>query len=253
MMDEFISLAKSLADAAGEIAREHFRKPFDIIGKDDASPVTIADRAIEQRLREMIGKARPQDGILGEEFGKKKSESGLTWVLDPIDGTKPFTTGRATFGTLIALCECDAPVLGMIDQPIIKDRWLGVKGQNTTHNGADVKTRACTKLADAVSATTSPSMFDECLDTLWRWRDASRYVVWGGDCLMYGQMASGWIDCILEAKMQHYDYLAHVPIIEGAGGFISDWQGAPLTLDSGDTVMALGDKALLDEIQKIIN
>lgn len=251
-MDEFKNLAQKMAEATGDIARQYFRTPFVIDGKDDASPVTIADREIEQRMREMIEAVRPEDGILGEEFGEKPSESGLTWVLDPIDGTKPFTTGRATFGTLIALCEGVNPVLGVIDQPIIKDRWIGVKGQPTTHNGADVKTRPCEKLADAVSATTAPGMFEDCTELMWRWRDACRYVVWGGDCLMYGQMASGWIDCILEAQMQPYDYLAHVPIIEGAGGFIADWQGKPLTLNSGSRVTALSQAELWPQLRKIL-
>ena len=140
-MKEFEALAKRLADEAGEIARKYFRTPFEVISKDDDSPVTIADREIEARMREILEDERPQDGIYGEEHGIKQSESGLTWVLDPIDGTKSFVIGRPTFGTLIALCDDGKPKLGVIDQPITKERWIGFDGQ-TTFNGERVKTAA---------------------------------------------------------------------------------------------------------------
>ena len=125
-MQEFTEIANRLADEAGEIVRRHFRQPFDVETKSDDSPVTIADRGVEKRMREIIEEERPQDGILGEEFGEKPSESGLTWVLDPIDGTKSFVIGRPTFGTLIALCEDGIPKLGVIDQAILKERWVGL-------------------------------------------------------------------------------------------------------------------------------
>src|SRR5262245_37233348 len=123
MQTEFSTLGGLLADKAGEIARQYFRQPFEVISKADESPVTIADRTIEQTLRDILEKKRPDDGIYGEEFGIKPSKNGLTWVIDPIDGTKSFVIGRPTFGTLIALCKDDVPVLGIIDQPISKERW----------------------------------------------------------------------------------------------------------------------------------
>lgn len=124
-MNEFVTLAKRLADEAGKIVKRYYRQPFDVISKEDESPVTIADRKIEERMREILEDARPQDGIYGEEHGVKTGESGLTWVLDPIDGTKSFVIGRPTFGTLIALCEDSIPKLGVIDQPILGERWIG--------------------------------------------------------------------------------------------------------------------------------
>jgi fructose-1,6-bisphosphatase/inositol monophosphatase family enzyme len=160
-MQEFRELANRLADEAGQIVRQYFRTPFDVESKADSSPVTLADRAVEKRLRDIIEKERPQDGIFGEEYGIKPSQNGLTWVLDPIDGTKSFVIGRPTFGTLIALCEDDKPVLGIIDQPILKERWLGAKGEQTLFNGAAVKTRPCTSLAQACVSSTTPAMFSK--------------------------------------------------------------------------------------------
>lgn len=249
-MDEFLPLAKRLADEAGEIARQYFRTPFEVISKDDDSPVTIADREIEARMREILEDERPQDGIHGEEHGIKKSESGLTWVLDPIDGTKSFVIGRATFGTLIALCEDNAPKLGVIDQPILKERWIG-NGQKTTysnfHLGGEfidrpVKTAKCSSIDLARIGSTTPAMFED-VGPVYKNFNENRFF-WGGDCYQYGLMALGFVDIILEASMAPYDYCALVPVIEGAGGHISDFAGNPLTIDSDGTVVACGDPSL---------
>lgn len=255
-MQEFFEIANRLADEAGEIVRQYFRKPLDVERKADESPVTIADRMVEQRLREIIEAARPQDGILGEEFGEKKGESGLTWVLDPIDGTKSFVIGRATFGTLIALCEDDAPKLGIIDQPIMKERWFGAEGMPTTytnmHLGGDfinrpVKTAPCKALEVARIGSTTPAMFGD--NPVYKQLNENRFY-WGGDCYQYGLMAMGFVDVIIEDSMQPYDYLALVPVIAGAGGHISDFAGAPLTLESGGSVAACGDPSLWPELAK---
>lgn len=252
-MQEFIKLANRLADEAGKIVYQYYRKPFEVISKEDESPVTIADRTIEKRMRDIIEAERPEDGIYGEEFGIKESQNGYTWVLDPIDGTKPFIIGRPTFGTLIALCKDDVPILGVIDQAILKDRWIGVQGQPTTHNGRPVKTRPCLHLKDATCAITAPGMFDGYRGSFIKdLRGGFRFIAWGGDCISYGLLASGHLDAVIEANMQPYDYLACVPIIEGAGGFISDFEGQPLTLNSKDTVLALGDKALLNDVERIL-
>ena len=253
-MNEFTALANRMADEAGEIIRKYYRQPFDVQSKEDESPVTIADREVETRLSEMIETARPKDGILGEEFGIKESQNGLTWVLDPIDGTKPFITGRPTFGTLIALCDEEKPVLGLIDQPIIKDRWLGAEGQPTTHNDKPVKTRPCKTLKASVGSSTSPMMFARYgeFDFIRKWRESCNYIVWGGDCITYGLLANGNLDVIIEAEMKPYDYLAHVAIVEGAGGMMCDFEGQPLVLGSGDHVIALGDADLWPQVQKLL-
>ena len=249
-MQEFEALANRLADEAGEIVRSYFRQPFDVEQKSDDSPVTIADRKVEERMREIIEDARPQDGILGEEYGEKKSENGLTWVLDPIDGTKSFVIGRPTFGTLIALCEDGAPVLGVIDQAILKERWVGTLS-GTALNGNTVKTAPCSSLSTARIGSTTPTMF-EAVGPKYKPFNEGRFF-WGGDCYQYGLMASGFVDVVLEAGMQPYDYLALAPIIKGAGGHISDFEGSDLMLHSGETVVACGDPSLWPDIKAILD
>lgn len=248
-MKEFEALAKRLADEAGEIARKYFRTPFEVISKDDDSPVTIADREIEARMREILEDERPQDGIYGEEHGIKQSESGLTWVLDPIDGTKSFVIGRPTFGTLIALCDDGKPKLGVIDQPITKERWIGFDGQ-TTFNGERVKTAKCSSIDLARIGSTTPAMFED-VGPVYKNFNESRFF-WGGDCYQYGLMANGLVDIIIEAGMAPYDYCALVPVIEAAGGYISDFEGKPLTIDGDGTVFACGDPSLWDSAKALL-
>ena len=252
-MQEFLSLANMLADEAGDIIRKYFRQPFEVERKSDDSPVTIADRAVEQRLREIIEAQRPDDGILGEEFGTKDSKSGLTWVLDPIDGTKSFVIGRPTFGTLIALCERDYPVCGLIDQPILKERWVG-DGTETRMNGKIVKTRPCKSFEDARICSTTPTMFDkiEPYGQAYQIFETGSKMAWGGDCYMYGLIASGYMDVAFEASLSPYDFAALVPVVKGAGGHISDWRGDPLTLKSNGKVIAVGDPELWPEFEAMI-
>lgn len=244
-MQEFIELANSLADIAGEIARKYYRQPFDIVRKGDDSPVTIADRAIEEAMRALIEERRPMDSILGEEFGTKDGQSGYTWVLDPIDGTKSFVMGRPTFGALIALCKDDVPVLGVIDQPILKERWMGANGQ-TTFNGEIVKARSCKDLGDAVMASTTPDMFKG-TGAVYEKFDGGRRWAWGGDCYSYALLASGHVDLVLEAALSPYDFAALVPVVEGAGGKMRDWDDQILTIQSDGRVLAVGDAALWDQ------
>lgn len=253
-MQEFKAFANRLADDAGKIAREYFRQPFDVITKTDDSPVTIADRTIEQALRNMIETTYPDHGIYGEEFGVKDSQNGYTWVIDPIDGTKSFVVGRPTFGTLIALCKDDVPILGVIDQPILKERWVGVDGQETTLNGVPVKTRACSKVQFAVSMSTAPDMFKgDQIDIPEKIKKLCKTQVWGGDCYAYGLLASGFVDVVIEDSLSPYDFCALVPVVQGAGGQITDWSGAPLTIKSKGDVVALGDKDLWPDVQNIVS
>ena len=247
-MQELNAFANRLADEAGEIIEQYFRTPFDVEIKGDDSPVTIADRAVEERLRAIIEAERPEDGIYGEEFGVKEGTSGLTWVLDPIDGTKSFVIGRPTFGTLIALCdEGGKPILGVIDQPILGERWTG-DGKRCFFNGEIVNTASCPSLEKARIGSTTPAMFRD--DPIYKNFDENKFF-WGGDCYQYGLMANGFVDVILEANMQPYDYLALVPVIEGAGGCISDFRGQALTLKTGtSTVVACGDPGLFEDVKE---
>jgi inositol-phosphate phosphatase / L-galactose 1-phosphate phosphatase / histidinol-phosphatase len=251
-MQEFLKIANSLADEARLIIRKHFRAPFEIISKDDHSPVTVADRGVEERIREILENQRPEDGILGEEFGKKESRNGYCWVIDPIDGTKSFVIGRPTFGTLIALCKDDVPVLGIIDQAISGERWVGVKGAQTTFNGKTVKTRKCASLKEACAASTTPAMFSKTGPVYEAFDKNCKMMAWGGDCYMYGLLASGFLDIAVEASLSAYDFAALVSVVEGAGGTITDWSGKALTLKSDGKVIALGDAALLKDALKLL-
>ena len=178
-----IALAMALADAAGAAIRPHFRAPFQVEIKEDASPVTIADRAAEQAMRALLAAEAPRDGISGEEFGSSEGSTGRQWVLDPIDGTRAFIAGRPLFGTLIALVIDGWPAIGIIDQPILKERWVGAIGRQTLFNGKPAATRTCRELSHALLATTSPALFDDAqLHAFEHLDSAVRSVVLGGDC-----------------------------------------------------------------------
>ena len=249
------ALAKRLADAAGAAIRPLFRGNWDSERKADASPVTEADRAAESAIRAILESERPDDGIIGEEYGTRNEGAGRQWVLDPIDGTISFMAGRPIFGTLIALMQDGWPVLGVIDQPIAAERWVGVIGEGTTLNGLPVRTRTCKELAEASLATSSPHYFTSeqtepymSLAQTVGGNERQGAIVYGGDCYNYGLLASGHIDIICEAGLAIYDYAALVPVVEGAGGTMSDWQGNPLDAGSDGTVLALGDPARLDDV-----
>ena len=238
-------LAEQLADAAGEISRRHFRSGVAVIDKDDASPVTIADRDAEAAMRVLINRAFPDHGIFGEEYGVERADAEFVWVLDPIDGTKSFISGLPLFGTLIALLHQGRPVLGVLDQPISRERWLGAQGFDSTHNGKPIRTRACAQPSAATLFATSPDMFKGTDEAAYeRARKAVKLARWGADCYAYGLVALGTIDCVIEASLKPYDYCAQVAIIEGAGGVASDWQGQPLGLDSSGQVIFSGDRRL---------
>ena len=246
---DIIDFAVSLADAARPITRRYYRSPVDVDTKADATPVTIADREAEAAMRALINRERPGDGIIGEEHGREREGADWVWVLDPIDGTKSFIAGRPIFGTLIALLWEGMPVVGIIDQPITGDRWIGVKGQMTWFNNAPARTRACPALSQALLATTSPEMFSEQERRVFEaFRDGARTTLYGGDCINYGLLASGFLDLVIEADLKLYDYAALVPVVQGAGGIMTDWSGKPLGHDSDGRVLACGDPRLLDAI-----
>ncbi len=252
-MQEFVALASHLADEAGKIARQYFRADFDIISKADTTPVTIADKTIEKHLRSILADQRPDDTILGEELDNTTGSSGYTWIIDPIDGTQSFIMGRPTFGTLIALWQGDTPLIGIIDQPISNERWIGVSGQPTTFNSAPVTTRPCKTLDEAIATSTTPAMFTGKNEGIHnKFMPHCKYG-WGGDCYSYGLLASGFIDLVIESDLKPHDFAPLLPIIQGAGGHICDFQGNPITLKSSGDVVAVGDKTLWPSVQEKIN
>lgn len=246
MNDSDIALIHRLADAAGEVIRPHFRNLAEVETKDDASPVTVADRAAEAAIRAILASERPGDGIIGEEYGEDRPDAARVWVIDPIDGTRAFIAGRPLFGTLIALLEDGVPVLGVIDQCIARDRWIGGP-DGTMLNGNAVRARPCPALAGAHVGTTSPYMFDD-LEAFQRVRAGSRDVLYGGDNHNYGLVAAGHLDLVVESGLKVYDWAALVPVVTGAGGIMTDWSGAPLRRGSDGRVVAAGDPALLAEV-----
>lgn len=250
-LDAELALAVRLAEAAGAAIRPHFRSGLESERKDDASPVTEADRGAEEAMRRILKAEVPRDGVIGEEFGTEEGGSGRTWVLDPIDGTVSFLAGRPIFGTLIALLVDGWPVLGVIDQPILGERWIGASGRPTTFNGTPVRTRACRSLDQMTLATTGPQYFDDHegahFMALAAKTDHKRMMM-GGDCYNYGLLASGHLDLVCEAGLKLHDWAALVPVVEGAGGTMCDWNGEPLHAASDGHVLALGDPARLEDV-----
>ena len=242
-LDDFITLALSLADAAGEAIRPYFRQPLTVDDKADLTPVTIADRAAEQAMRSLIERRFPEHGIIGEEFGRVRENAEFVWTLDPIDGTKSFISGVPLFGTLIALTRSRRPILGIIDQPISRERWVGIAGRPTTLNGEVVRCRACHALSGATLFATTPDMFKGGDATPFaRVSGAVKLRRFGADCYAYGLLAAGFIDLVLEASLKPYDFCAMVPIVEGAGGLATDWRGADLDIASDGRILVAGDR-----------
>lgn len=237
--------ANGLADVTDAMAMSYFRKPLDVERKADLSPVTQADRAIETAMRERIAQEFPNHGVLGEEHEDARLDATHVWVLDPIDGTKSFVSGMPTFGTLIACLSGGTPELGVISIPPTGERWVGVRGSGSTLNGKPCRTSSRSRLAEATLYTTTPDMFDAAglanFETL---SDKVGMRRFGGDCYAYGLLASGHVDLVFEMDLHPYDYMALVPVVEGAGGVITDWCGQALGLHSSGHVIAANSPAL---------
>uniref|UniRef100_A0A0E0AGS2 histidinol-phosphatase n=1 Tax=Oryza glumipatula TaxID=40148 RepID=A0A0E0AGS2_9ORYZ len=262
-VERLVEVAQRAADAAGEVLRKYFRQRVEIIDKEDQSPVTIADREAEEAMVSVILKSFPSHAVFGEENGWRcvEKSADYVWVLDPIDGTKSFITGKPLFGTLISLLYKGKPVIGIIDQPILRERWVGVDGMKTTLNGQEISVRPCNVLAQAYLYTTSPHLFaGEAEDAFIRVRDKVKVPLYGCDCYAYALLASGFVDLVVESGLKPYDFLSLVPVIEGAGGSITDWKGNklhwPVSAESRPesfNVVASGDarvhKQALDALQ----
>ncbi|SIQ94487.1 myo-inositol-1(or 4)-monophosphatase [Rhizobium sp. RU20A] len=248
----YLAFAGELADAARPLALSYFRTPLDVISKLDESPVTVADRAIEKQLRDMIEERFPTHGIHGEEMGVKPGDA-FTWVLDPIDGTKSFITGFPLFGTLISLTHEEKSFCGLIDIPATGERWIGSPG-GTLFSGSIAQSSLCESLSEARLYTTSPDMFTGGdADRFERLSRATRLRRFGGDCYIYGLIASGHCDLVLEMGLQPYDYMALVPVVQGAGGCITDWDGKAISVHSDGRVLASANSKLHDEALALIN
>lgn len=240
--DRLVSLAHRLADAAGAISRAAFRNGLDADDKSDRSPVTEADRAAEAAMRAILAAEAPDDGVIGEEHGRAREDAERVWVLDPIDGTKAFLTGKPLFTTLIGLLHRGRPVLGIIDQVITGERWAGAAGEATTWCGKPVRVRACAGVSEARLSTTGPDYFTaEGRAAFERVLGKVRLRSWGGDGYQYGLVASGGLDLVIEEGLKVHDWAALCPVIAGAGGVVSDWEGRALSVGGVGRVLAAGD------------
>jgi inositol-phosphate phosphatase/L-galactose 1-phosphate phosphatase/histidinol-phosphatase len=284
--DELLTFALFLADTAAVISRRYFRHNLSIDTKAGNFPVTQADREIEATLRRLINEKYPSHAIIGEEYESKVGSDDYAWVIDPIDGTVAFTTGKPTFTTLIALTKNGKAVFGIIDQPISRERFIGVdnygayltvgastKITTVQTDGPDskqalpvvpisllstfnlpLKTSQINSLSQARLNATTPYMFNP-EEMVWfnKLKDNVRVCSWGGDAYAYALLASGHIDLIMESQLQYYDVAAVAPIIEASGGIISTWQGEPITPQFTGQCLASANYELHNLALKIIN
>jgi len=259
-----LDVAMALADAARSSALKHFRSDsLHIDNKRIADgafdPVTVADREIEKEIREILSRARPDDGVLGEEHNDTQGTSGRSWVIDPIDGTRAFMCGLPTWGVLIALNDGKHPFLGIMDQPFIGERYIGVTDTNSPraryqHDGSEtiIQTRRCGNLADAVMCSTAPDAFgsDEDIAAFSNLSKQVKLTRFGTDCYGYAMLARGQIDLVVESGLQAYDIQAMIPIVEAAGGIVTNWQGGDCS--QGGQVIAAGDVALHEKALAVL-
>ncbi|MDN3576451.1 histidinol-phosphatase [Chitinimonas viridis] len=245
---DFLPLAQRLADAARAVILPYYRTRLAVDDKLDASPVTLADRGAEQAMRALLAEHAPEHGIIGEEFGRERDGAEWVWVLDPVDGTKSFIVGRPTFCTLIGLLHHGKPVLGIIDQPVLNERWVGVAGLPTTLNGSVVQTSDVTDLAATRLGSTGPQYLQAAAGE--RFADLQarcRFTVWGGDAYLYALLACGGYDLVVESGLKLHDFAALVPVVQGAGGTMTDWLGGELNKDSDGSVLVAATAALHEQ------
>lgn len=257
-LESLLEFAHTLADASGDVIMQYFRQHGDIEDKAGSGifdPVTAADRAAEQIIRDKLEATYPDHGIVGEEFGRSREDHDYCWFLDPIDGTRAFIVGFPVWGTLIGLTKASRPVLGLMNQPFTRERYWnsdagahyrGPEGEST------IRTRSCAAFEQAILSTTSPDLFvpgDED-DAFHRLKDRVQMTRYGADCYAYCRLAAGHIDLVAETGLNAYDILPLIPIIEHAGGRITSWDGGSAT--SGGRILASGDPALHEEVLKLL-
>ncbi|HWA89016.1 MAG TPA: histidinol-phosphatase [Rhizomicrobium sp.] len=254
--DATIAFAHRLADAAGAVIRPYFRQRIAVDDKGAAKgglfdPVTEADKGAERAIRAIIEQERPEDAILGEEYGERPGTSGRRWVLDPVDGTRAFINGRHEWGSLIALEEKGRPVLGLIDQPVLGERFVGANG-GAWFNGAPIRVRDCAGIEDAMLCCTHPYAYFDAGERAGfrRISQAVRMSRFGGDCYVFAMLAMGFCDVIVESHFHRWDVAALIPLVEGAGGVITDWKGGDAS--AGGQCVASGDARVHDAALKLL-
>jgi myo-inositol-1(or 4)-monophosphatase len=245
---EWVRVAEAALDEAGAAIRPYFRAGVAAEQKLDESPVTIADRTAEEVIRAKLAEAFPYHGLLGEEYPALNDDARYVWAIDPIDGTRAFITGRPSFCTLLGLLEDGEPILGLIDQPITGERWIG--GREVTARfrnplGGKPGMREVKNLGEAELSSTAPEMFvGDGLARFTKLKAQCRRVYWGGDAYAYGLLAIGQIDIVAECGLKVWDWAALAPVIEAAGGVVTDWSGRALRLGGDGSVLAAANPVL---------
>lgn len=249
----FLAFAQKLADTSREMLLAAAMQIPEVELKADASFVTSTDKAVEAKMREMIADAFPDHGILGEEFESTNVGAEFVWVLDPIDGTAPFIAGIPVYGTLIGLAWNGKPFIGVMDHPATADRWTGVAHLFAKRNGHPVTVKSCASLDQAFVTCSNPDfMTDSELSRFTTLRKQVPYVQYGGSCFAYGTLASGRTDLAVDSGLEPFDVYASAAVIQGAGGYMTDWDGADITLDWAGKVIAAGDKTCLQAAVNIL-
>ncbi len=252
-LGEFRAFAEELAALASSAVRAQIAHPSVEI-KTDGSPVTAVDLAVEQVLRERIDATYPGHGVLGEEFGARDLDADWVWVVDPIDGTRQFAAGLPNYGILIALCHLGRPVIGVICQPLLGDIYLGLAGQGAWLNGRPISTRTTARLAESITCLSDPDAFGQTtIAGFEALRRGSHWNVYDGGCIGFGALAAGRLDlCLGGPTLDPFDICALVPVVEGAGGAITDWRGNPLTLASSGEIVAACSAELHASVLEIL-
>jgi histidinol phosphatase-like enzyme (inositol monophosphatase family) len=245
LTSELVRFAERLADESRRLLGGAASGVIHVDVKADNSFVTEVDRAIEARLRELIGENQPGHGIMGEEYGSHDLDADVVWVLDPVDGTAPFIAGIPVYGTLIGVSRFGRPWIGVLDYPATGDRWVGVNGAFAQRNGVAVRTRRCADLATALATCSSPDFFQPAEYSMFaRVRDEVRYTLYGASSFAYAMLASGRTDLAVDSGLKPHDVFAPAAVIGGAGGVMTEWSGAELSLGSRGQIVAAGDSDL---------
>jgi myo-inositol-1(or 4)-monophosphatase len=265
---DFAAFVERLAQVSGEVILPFFRSAIRAEDKSQGGvfdPVTEADRGAEAAMRRLIGQTFPAHGVIGEEYGSDRPEAEYVWVLDPIDGTKSFVSGLPTWGTLIGLMNRGQPVYGMMAQPFTRERFYGDGKRASsrtlapTHGDApptewatrSLHTRACASLAEATLMTTSPMLIQEADRAAYaRVESKVRLTRYGGDCYAYCALAAGFVDLVIETNLKPHDVVALAPIIEGAGGVVTTWDGENAA--NGGRIIAADDRAVYDQARRLL-
>lgn len=250
---DLLAAALEISAAAAHVPMRYFRSDIAVDDKPDESPVTIADRETETHLRAAIEARFPAHGIFGEEFGRVRPDSDTQWILDPIDGTKSFISGNPLFGMLVAVLRGGVAEAGVIRMPALNEWFGGARGGQATWNGRPIRCRPAPPLSEAwIYINEAERMIGPEPERLARLVKAGRFLRFANDCYAFGLLAAGHIDVVVDIDLKPYDYMPAVPVIEAAGGVITDWSGRKLGLDSDGTVIAAGSARLHAELVELL-